>query len=155
MTTLSQWKKAKVHDVILPSGVEVKITLPDIPALIETGHLPQNFLDAALAAIKVAQSEEDHTPTPEELAEQRKFTNKMISMTVVDPKLREEDVEELPVQDRQMIMEFAMRQRDMDAAIRNIGGLEKYETFREVRGLPSFDPFLESLSGRGEADSEA
>lgn len=151
MTTLTQWKRAKVHDATLPSGVDVKISLPDVPAMIEAGHLPQNYLDAAIAAVKAP---EDHAPTPEEIKEQIGFRRSIISTMLVEPKISEADVDELPVQDQQMLMEFAMRTRDIDAKFHHLGGLEKYDPFREVRGIPGIDPILESLSGSREAYSE-
>lgn len=141
-TSLAGWKKAASHPVVLPSGVNVTIKLPDLPALIEAGHIPQNLLDAALDA---ASGRTGEKPSAEAVKEQREFVRKVISITVVSPKISESDVDDLPVEDREMLMEMAMRQRDLDAEFNHIGGLHNSEQFRAARGLPERDPLLADL----------
>lgn len=136
--TLAGWKKAASHLVALPSGVRVTIKLPDIPALIEAGHIPQNLLDAAITAAQTGGS----APTAESVKEQREFVRKVVSHMLVAPKLAEPDVDELPAEDREMLMEMAMRQRDLDAEFNHIGGLHNSASFREARGLPERDSIL-------------
>lgn len=140
--TLAGWKKASAHPVVLPSGVTVTIKIPDLPALIESGHIPQNLLDAALSS---AAGRTPEKPSPEAVAEQRQFVRKVVAITVVSPKITEEDVDDLPVEDREMLMEMAMRQRDLDAEFNHIGGLHNSEQFRAARGLPERDPLLADL----------
>lgn len=135
------WKKAARHTVRLPSGVYVDIRIPDLPALIEAGQIPQNLLDAALTSLAKG---EDTVPTKEMIVQQREFTDKLVQIAVIEPKLSDEDVRDIPYEDKEMLVEIATRQRDVDAEYNHIGGLQKSETFRRFRGLPSGD---EDVSG--------
>lgn len=141
-TSLTAWKKAKIHPVTLPSGTTVEISLPDIPALIEAGTIPQHLMDAAIGAVK---GDAPEKPSEEQMAKQREFVREVVSRTVVNPKVAIGEVEELPVEDRDMIMAFAMRQTDMDAAYNHIGGLHNVKSFREARGLSFGDSLLADL----------
>lgn len=140
--TVDAWKKARGHIVTLPSGAQVRIEIPDLPKLIETGQVPQSLLSVAL---KVAQGGQLPTPSPELAGEQREFTDMIVKMTVVNPKLEDADLPDIPYEDKDMIVQFAMRERDMDAEYKHIGGLHKSATFRAVRELPSLDSTLEDV----------
>lgn len=141
-TTAAAWKKAAVHPIRLPSGVYVEIKVPDLPALIEAGEIPQNLLDAALS---MASGQARQTPTKELIIKQREFTDKLVQIAVVRPKLSEEDLPGVPYEDKEMIVEIATRQRDLDAEGHHIGGLHKSEAFRKFRGLSGLDPTLEGV----------
>lgn len=142
VTTLGNWKKAADHLVRLPSGAYVKMRVPDLPALIEAGQIPQNLLDAALGA---AGGQNAHKPSRELIVQQREFTDKLVQLTVTEPKLSDEDVRQVPFEDKEMIVELATRQRDLDAEGSHIGGLDKSEKFRRFRGLGSGDEDVEGL----------
>lgn len=144
VTTLAGWRKAAEHVVLLPSGVRVAIVIPDLAGLIETGHIPQNLLDAALSAVG-ASGPEQQTPTKEFILQEREFTKKLVEATVVRPKLSEDDIDNIPVEDKAMILEFATRNRDIDAEGAHIGGLHTSKRFREFRDLDSLDSSLEDL----------
>lgn len=140
------WKKAAFHLVTLPSSAVVKIKLPDMPALIEAGAIPQNLLNAAFASAKQQANNIDKEITKEDIVQQREFTDFVVMATVVEPQLTEADMGEIPFEDKEMIVEFATRVRDLDAEMRHIGGLDgKSERFRQVRGLASFDEAVEGL----------
>jgi hypothetical protein len=140
-TTLAGWKKAASHpDVLLPSGVRVAIKLPDLPALVQTGEIPNNFLDLITQMAK--RVEEKQQPTPEEMTKERELENIIISQTVVEPKLTVDDVGDLPVEDREWLIALAFRRRDLDAEGEHIAGLTKSEKFRRFRLLGEFDPSL-------------
>jgi len=143
VVSLAGWKKAREHTILLPSGSRVAIVIPDLAALIETGHIPQNLLDAALATTGAGAA--PSTPTKEFISQEREFTNKLVQATVVRPKLSDDDLDEIPVEDKAMIVEFATRQRDMDAEFSHIGGLHTSKRFRELSGLDSSDETLASL----------
>ncbi len=64
-------------------------------------------------------------------------------MTVVEPKLKETDLVDLPYEDQEFIVGVATRQRDLDAEYQHIGGLTKSENFRRFRQLGEFDPTME------------
>lgn len=136
------WKAAKRHKAILPSGFEVEIELPNLAQMVKTGQIPNNLIDAA---VRVATGDVPDKVTPELLAEQAEFYNKLVVLAVKDPEITEEDVEDLPYEDLEMIVEIATRQRDMDAAYRHLGGLEKVESFRAFRGIPDFESDVEGV----------
>lgn len=144
--TLDGWKKASVHYPLLPSGSRVGLKVVDLSAMIESGQIPNHLLNAAVG-IASAQQNEDKVPTVEEITksakEEREFTDLMVLAAVVEPKLSEADVTEVPVEDKQFIVAVATRQRDLDAEGEHIAGLTSSEKFRRFRGLGEFEPTLE------------
>lgn len=139
--SITEWKKAAVHAVTLPSGVVVKVKIPDLAALIEAGTLPQNLIDAALNVV----GDGAQKVTLDMVKEEREFTNEIVKVAVVEPTVSDASVNEIPVEDKAMIMQIATRQTDLDAEGKHIGGLHKSEDFRKFRGLDSFDPFMADL----------
>jgi len=133
----ADWIKAKTHTVMCPSGVEVDIEIPNLPALIKAGRVPNALLDAAIGAGP------DTEVSREMVEQQADFFHYLVSVTVVSPKVEPHEVVELPYEDVEMLVSLALRQRDMDAAYRQIGGLDKvasFRTFRErARRGPSVD----------------
>lgn len=143
--TVASWKKAAFHEPMLPSGFRPKIKIPDLPALIEAGQIPQHLLEAALGVARAAL--EDKVPSVEELTqnaiEEREFTDLMVLMSVIEPKLTEADVRDIPVEDKQFLVSLATRQRDLDMEGEPLGDLMKSEKYRRFRGVGEFDPTLE------------
>lgn len=142
VASLSGWKKAAKHVVTCPSGTVIGIRIPDLPAMIEAGEIPQHLLDAALG---VAGGGEDAKPSIDLIKQQREFTDKLVLLTVVEPKLSDADVREVPYEDKEFIVSVATRQRDLDALGDHIGGLTKSEKFRRFRRLGEFDKDVEGL----------
>lgn len=140
--TKSQWVKNAVHYPMLPSGSVVGMRIPDLPALVESGDIPNHLLDAALAA---AGAGEDQTPSKEMIVKQREFTDILVEKSVVEPKVSADDAKNVPYEDKEMIVAIATRQRDLDAEGQHIAGLTKSEKFRRFRRLGEFDPLLESF----------
>jgi hypothetical protein len=147
----SAWKKAAVHTVTLPSGMEVDITVPSLSKLAKLGKLENALLsDATPAPIEgqeVVAPNPDAPPTVEErkkaLADLADFQSWLVSITLVDPKLTPEEVlEYVPTEDLEVLVEFATRKRDMDVKGHHLGGLEKSADWREFRGLPPLGPDL-------------
>lgn len=138
-TTVSAWKKAKQHSVTLPSGVVVTIVVPNLPKMIAGGQVPGGLVQAAISFAQKPKI------TPELVQEQYDFAKYIVSQTVVDPDLSEAEVEEIPYEDVECLLEFATRQRDMDAVGQHMAGLEKIESFRRFRGLPDSDEDLARL----------
>lgn len=135
------WKNNAQHVIVLPSGSVVKIRVPDLSLMIETGTIPQNLMDAALGVAMDPASK----PTKELIAQQREFTDIVTLKTVVDPVLDEEDAKDIPYEDKEMLVAIATRQIDMDAEGSHIAGLDKSEKFRRFRRLGEFRPSLEDL----------
>lgn len=137
--SVSAWKKAAVHYPLMPSGVRIGIRIPDLPALIEAGQIPQNLLDAALG---LAAGNEDLTPTKDLIVQQREFTDLLVQITVVEPKLTDADVKDVPFEDKELLVALATRRRDLDAEGEHIAGLSTSEKFRRFRRLAEFSPSL-------------
>lgn len=136
----SAWFKQGDHTVTLPSGARVGIRIPDLATLIEAGTIPQTLLDAAIGAATGSGSD---STSVENIKQEREFRDKMVELTVTDPKLTPEDVEKVPAEDKDLIVAFALRQADLDAEGEHIGGLTKSAKFRAFRGLDSLDALLE------------
>lgn len=130
--SLSDWKKAKRHLVTLPSATVVEIEIPDLPNMVAAGQIPNELIDVAVG---VAAGKK---PTRDDIIEQAGFYNKLAAITVVKPDVTEENFVngDLPFEDKEMIVEFATRQRDLDAVGHHLAGLEKVASFREARRFP-------------------
>ncbi len=126
----ADWKRRRVHtDVTLPSGTVVDITLPNLPQLIKSGKLPNALLEAAL------RQQNAQEVTKELLEETWDYTEYIIPLMLVEPEISAEDVAELPAEDLELLTAFASRQTDVDAAYRQLGGLDTLDRFREARGI--------------------
>lgn len=129
-TKLEAWKTGhKRHKITLPSGMEVSIEIPNLPLLIKTGQLPNHLIEAAV------EMQGKRKITAKDLEDQYEFIKQIVVLTVKEPDVVEADVDDLPFEDLEMIVQFAMRERDTDAVYHHIGGLEQVESFRDVRGL--------------------
>lgn len=142
VASAAQWKKARFHTIRLNSGAFVKIRIPDLPAMIEAGHIPQNLIEVAIGMA----SGEAMKPSVELVKQSREFTDLMTLAAVVEPKITEADLADIPYEDKQLIVEIATRQRDADAEGSNISGLDKSEKFRRFRLIGEFDPRLADFS---------
>lgn len=127
--TAATWKSKRAHTITLPSGFEVGIEIPNLPLLVKTGQLPNDLVQDALGTIQSG------SLTPEVVAKQAEFYEKLVAQTVKEPEITEEDVKDLPFEDVELIVEIATRQRDLDALGRHIGGLHTSAEWRRFRGL--------------------
>lgn len=141
-TTKAAWKKSKRHYITLPSSVVVGVEIPDLPNLVKAGAIPNELIDTAIAVAS------GRKPTREDIEQQADFYNKLCALAVVEP----EDVTEadfasndFPFEDKEMLVEIATRQRDLDAIGHHIGGLEKVKDFRTFRGIFGSDEGLEGF----------
>jgi hypothetical protein len=133
----SAWKQAGIHDVTLPSGMEVSIKIPNLPEMVKNGAIPNNLLDAALGAIQKERI------TKELIAEQADFFHMLVETMVKEPAVTAADVPELPYEDIELLVEIGTRQRDLDALGRHISGLHRSAEWRRFRGLDFGDSALE------------
>lgn len=149
VASFTEWTKAGVHNVLLHSGVRVDIRIPDLPALIETGVIPQHLLETAINVANAQQRGAPQQVDKETILRQKEFVDKIVEVTVVKPKLDPEKVREIPVEDRELITELATRSRDVDAEGEHIAGLNKSEKWRRFRGIGEFDPTVADFEGGG------
>jgi hypothetical protein len=145
--TLATWKKSAVHTVICPSGSYVTLKIPDLPRMIEAGQIPQHLLEAALGAAGAgdditAKSAEDRINL---IKQQREFTDHIVMMAVIEPKITEADLLHIPYEDMEFITQVASRARDLDAVGDHIAGLHKNEAFRRFRRIGEFSEDVEGL----------
>jgi hypothetical protein len=99
------------------------------------------LLDAALGVA----NNPDTKPTLDLIKQQREFTDVLTALTVVEPKLTESDIPDIPFEDKEFIVAVATRQRDLDAEGEHIAGLTQSDKFRRFRGLGEFGTDVEGL----------
>lgn len=131
------WKKRRRHEgITCPSGAVVTVEIPDLNALISSGYLPNELLTAA---VKLSQGDNSAATDPDSYRQESIYKQKLVIKTVVEPKLDETDFGDdgIPQEDIEFLTQIATRQRDMDAAGKHIGGLEKIQSFRDLRGIYS------------------
>jgi hypothetical protein len=105
--------------------------------MIKGGDIPNELVDVAL---EVKREEKIDV---EVITRAWDFTRFIVPQTVVNPKITDEDVDDLPIQDVEMLAGFAMRRIDMDAVGHHLGGLEKVASFRNARGLVDLSSILD------------
>jgi hypothetical protein len=136
-SSVSRWKQlGKPQPITLPSGTVVKIKVPDLAEMLRAGEVPNELVAVA------AEARDDIAPSGfdlERVKEATDFMRFLVSATVVEPKISPEDVPELPVLDRDVILEFALRQRDTDAVGHQLYGLELLADWRRFRGRGTGD----------------
>jgi len=136
-TTKTSWKKAGIHEgVTLPSGTVVSIRLPNLSLMIKTGQIPNTLVEAAVK-MQNLQGSADPEITKEMIEQQWDYSSFLVAATVVEPAITQDEVAEIPAEDVEMLVEFATRQRDIDAVYRHISGLDKLESFRRFRNVGS------------------
>lgn len=147
-TSKTQWKKAKQHNITLPSAAEVTIELPDLAAMIKGGQVPNELLDVAtkVGAGQKTGAEDDAAKQRELLGQASEFNAFLVSVTVADPEVTKAEVlaGDLPAEDVDLIVQIALRKTDFDAVGHHLAGLETVDTFRQFRGL---DLSIENLLG--------
>lgn len=140
--TTAAWKKSAFHTIRCHSGAYVTIRIPDLPALIEAGDIPQNLLDVALKVAGGQLAGEQQAPSLDLISQSKAFTDVVVLKSVTEPKITEADLPDIPYEDKQLIVEIATRQRDVDAEGHYLAGLETSEKFRRFRRIGEFHPSL-------------
>lgn len=147
----SAWKKRKQHDVVLPSGAEVTIALPDLATLIKSGQVPNELLDVATKVGAGGNAAADESPEKQRelLGQVGEFNAFLVSQTVVEPKVTKEEVlaGDVPSEDIDLLIQLALRKTDFDAVGKHLGGLDTVESFRAFRGLDT--SFTDLLGPQG------
>lgn len=135
--TAQEWISRGVHTITCPSGVRVKIRIPDLSALMAGKAVPENLRGAALIDLAggLAAMERDEQGIPklsdDVLKGETDLRFWLVREAVVEPALTEDDVRRLPVEDRDLIVALAQRQTAYDALGVRIG----------VSPLALFEPF--------------
>lgn len=135
-TSVEAWEEKRVHKgVTLPSGTVVDIKLPDLPAMAKAGDIPNELLEASAQLQKAIADEDRSTMTTETLVNLEEFMEFLLPEMVVAPPITPEDVKDrLPSEDKELLVQFAQRARDLDAVGRHLAGLEQLAEWRRFRG---------------------
>lgn len=127
---VKNWQKLAVHEgITLPSGTKVSIKVPNLPEMLRNGDVPNALVKYAQdASQELASVTEDFDM--EKVKDATDFLRWLVVATVPEPELALEDVPALPAEDVDMIVEFAMRQRVVDAVGHHLAGLENLDAWR-------------------------
>jgi hypothetical protein len=94
----------------LPSGATILAARPEPLEWILAGRLPQRLLGVALEGHPPT---EEHEVSREEILELARFATQLVKSTIVEPRIGEGEgeiaLEEIPIQDRAFIFEWACR----------------------------------------------
>jgi hypothetical protein len=139
-STKGQWLNRSVHTVTCYSGTVVKIRIPDLMLMLKNDTIPTRLRDIALQRAdneRELSASDVEQPAPNEermkaVKEGAELLFWLVSDMVLDPLITPEEVEQLPTDDRTMLMEIANRERDTDALGVSLGvePLSRWETFR-------------------------
>jgi len=144
-STVAAWEKNRTHKgVTLPSGTVVDIQLPDLPTLAKAGEIPNELLEAAGTLQKAIDEGDRSDVTVETLANIATFMEFLLPQMILKPKITTEDVGKLPPEDKELLVAFAQRARDIDAVGRHLAGLEQLAEWRRFRG---WEPSASDLGG--------
>ncbi len=122
------WRSARLADRIaraehlrLPSGATILAVKPEPLEWILSGRIPQHLLGAALQTIPSAPENPDRTITREEILELAGFARQRVMASVVKPAIGdgpgEIALDEIPVEDRAFIFEWACRALGQEAGV--------------------------------------
>lgn len=153
-SSLADWKQLGVHEIALPSGAVVKARIPDAGALLRADAMPERLRAIVLlelthkdgAAGALAEQIIAGIDDTEKLADIEKsqqaldqMQRRLLLEMVVDPALAEDDLDDVPVDDRLMLVGIAQRELAYDALGRRVGvePLDRWDTFREAHHCPA------------------
>ena len=108
MSALDTWKALNRHDVTLPSGTAVTISLPDITECIAAGGIPIDII------ARIEEADDDYAPTTEDLQVLVEYHRALVAGSVVavegeEVTLSPSDVAALPREDIDAILGYARR----------------------------------------------
>jgi hypothetical protein len=104
----------------LPSGATILAARPEPLEWILAGRLPQRLLGAALENLPASTAESAREISREEILDLARFAGQLVVASVIEPRIGtgpgEIALEEIPVEDRAFIFEWACRARSDDSA---------------------------------------
>jgi len=120
IATSESWRQAaradrvnRAESLTLPSGATILAARPDPLEWVMSGRIPQRLLAVALEDPQSSQSAGDRELTREEILDLAGFAARLVEASVVDPPIGdgpgEISLDEIPIQDRAFIFEWACR----------------------------------------------
>ena len=134
-TKLEQWKAKRETggQVTLPSGTKVRIEVPNIVTMLAHGEVPNELVKYAADTADSLQAGLLDSDI-EKIKEASDYLNWLVATTIKEPEgVTADDVKDLPTEDTDMILEFALRQREVDALGHQLYGMETNEEWRKFR----------------------
>jgi hypothetical protein len=150
VVTADAWEQAGVHTVYMPSGVKVRVRLPDLEAMIREDALPDTLRAAAVRELEGGLQPDTAKPEGETwdlVKEVLALYEHVAHSMLVEPTTTPEQFKRLPAEDRQMLREIAMRQRGTDArgVVLGVEPLSRWETFRIAHQCPESCPACDQV----------
>lgn len=143
--TKSAWLKSGVHTITTYTGHTIRIKYPNLALMMRVGLVPTHLRAIAvkfargevnLASPALPTGEDQPEPAADEAYDELVLMVELLDLIVmemvVEPKLTQEDVDEMPGEDRDLLLAIANRERDVDAVGRRLGVelLSRWDTFR-------------------------
>lgn len=160
------WGKLGVHTVTCPSGMTVKMRIPNLQLLIRQDRIPGKLMEVALreslgqpildqvrgggeAGNGSVGDDFDLEKAKELISQGFEFQRWLVTEAVVEPKVTVEDLDAglVPEEDAEMLSALAQRIRFTDAKGVRLGvmPLDAFEEFRREHGCPPDCPSCAAL----------
>src|SRR3989304_5150787 len=127
---LAKWRADRIHDLTLPSGLQVKVRDVTMTDLMFTGKLPQVMIDLAQESAEQGKIKLDLKMLTENAQEFRQLVDTLILLCVVEPQITEKadedhlSLDEMNGDDRMFIFNWVNRE------------VEQVRSFREAEVEP-------------------
>lgn len=166
ITSVADWEADSHHTIWTHGGKRIVVQIPDLFDLVRADALPEHLRSVAITVVQRELELDTATPAVTEEGKPTDLTWTTIKEAaelfehlsygmVVKPELTVEQFRRLPTEDREMLRDIAMRNRNTDAKGVRLGvePLSRWEQFRSFHRCPEMCPScqgaLDSLSTRG------
>ena len=114
--TKEEWLNWGVEDLTLPSGAVVRIRKSSINSLIGAGAIPNDVLKVAMTMARRAAGQEQapEEPEPEVVAGALRLRVAQVLASLKDPKITEEEFNQLPADDQQALLDYVAGDEQSD-----------------------------------------
>jgi hypothetical protein len=146
VVSAEEWEQDAQHLIWTHGGKRILVRIPDLFELVRSDALPSALRTIALEVV-TRQAGLDQGDSPTTDGEPRKLSWEEVQQTaelfehlaysmIVQPVITVEQFRRLPSEDREMLRDIAMRQRDTDARGVVLGAvpLSRFAPFREEHG---------------------
>lgn len=156
VATADEWEADSHHTIWTHGGKRIIVRIPDLFDLVRADALPDKLRAAALSVVQ-HQVEVDlgSTPAPAEgekltwetIRDATELFEHLAHEMIVEPELDVEQFRRLPTEDREMLRDIAMRNRNTDARGVWLGvePLSRWEGFRRVHRCPEMCEACQAL----------
>lgn len=127
---LAQWRASRVHELVLPSGLEVKVRDMTMTDLLMTGKLPEAIMQTLTDNVDVESQSVDLSVITKNTVQWNEMLTTLVQLSLIEPKIGEvaDDehilLAEMPADDKLKIFEFLNR------------GAVQLQSFREGEAQP-------------------